>query len=345
MKRNYRNLFMVGMMAIAACFTGCKEKDAPFFEASIAGNEQIAEEIRSTSASFTLKTENIETVAYLVEEGTVSESSKDAAVLYIQAEEEGRVVTVADGDNTINVYSLEGGKEYTIFFVYKKDGELVITSKVFTTPAYDRIITVVETKKEGFKFHFNVPDTMTYMYAFLPTEQYNSFRSYGWADDVTFLLDGRTFTGPQTVEINSGEDWLYEGDGGFFIHPGSAYTLMIAECDAEGNLLYEENPDYQGGWGGGWGPLAPATRAGNIVAPRVGDYTEEARTEDEFYPTGLYARQNLYAELTMVESKVKVELTGKTERRIKIRCTADEDVQYVVAPYEKSMPRTYLFCN
>ena len=45
MKRNYRNLFMVGMMAIAACFTGCKEKDAPFFAASIAGNEQIAEEI------------------------------------------------------------------------------------------------------------------------------------------------------------------------------------------------------------------------------------------------------------------------------------------------------------
>ena len=248
MKRNYRNLFMVGMMAIAACFTGCKEKDAPFFAASIAGNEQIAEEIRSTSASFTLKTENIETVAYLVEEGTVSESSKDAAVVYIQAEEEGRVVTVADGDNTINVYSLEGGKEYTIFFVYKKDGELVITSKVFTTPAYDRIITVVETKKEGFKFHFNVPDTMTYMYAFLPTEQYNSFRSYGWADDVTFLLDGRTCKGPQTVEINTEEDWLYEGDGGFYIHPGAAFTLMIAECDAEGNLLYEENPDYQGGW-------------------------------------------------------------------------------------------------
>ncbi|MBR5148652.1 MAG: hypothetical protein IKV15_05590 [Bacteroidaceae bacterium] len=337
MKRNYRNLFMVGMMAIAACFTGCKEKDAPFFAASIAGNEQIAEEIRSTSASFTLKTENIETVAYLVEEGTVSESSKDAAVLYIQAEEEGRVVTVADGDNTINVYSLEGGKEYTIFFVYKKDGELVITSKVFTTPAYDRIITVVETKKEGFKFHFNVPDTMTYMYAFLPTEQYNSFRSYGWADDVTFLLDGRTCKGPQTVEINTEEDWLYEGDGGFYIHPGAAFTLMIAECDAEGNLLFEENPDYQGGWGGGWGPLAAATRAGTAVSPRVGDYTEEARTEDEFYPTGLYARQNLYAALTMVDSKINVELTGKTERRIKLRCTTEDDVQYVVAPYEKAM--------
>ena len=337
MKRNYRNLFMVGMMAIAACFTSCKEDEGPIVDITVNGSEQIAEEIRSTSASFTIKTSDVEAVAYLVEKGSVSESTKDATVIYAQAELDGRVVAVADGDNTINVYSLEGNTEYTIFLVYKQDGKLVMKSKVFTTPAYDRIITVVETKKDGFKFHFNVPDSMTYMYAFLPTEQYNSFRSNGWADDVTFLLDGRTLTGPQTVEINSEEDWLYEGDGGFFIHPGSAYMLLMAECDAEGNLLFVENPDYQGGWGGGWGPLAPATRAGSAVAPRVGDYSEEARTEDEFYPTGLYARQNLYAELTMVDSKVQIELLGKTERRIKVRCTADEDVQYVMAPMELNM--------
>ncbi|MBR4844508.1 MAG: hypothetical protein IKV06_06305 [Alistipes sp.] len=337
MKRNYRNLFMVGMMAIAACFTSCKEDEGPIVDITVNGSEQIAEEIRSTSASFTIKTSDVEAVAYLVEKGSVSESTKDATVIYAQAELDGRVVAVADGYNTINVYSLEGNTEYTIFLVYKQDGKLVMKSKVFTTPAYDRIITVVETKKDGFKFHFNVPDSMTYMYAFLPTEQYNSFRSNGWADDVTFLLDGRTLTGPQTVEINSEEDWLYEGDGGFFIHPGSAYMLLMAECDAEGNLLFVENPDYQGGWGGGWGPLAPATRAGSAVAPRVGDYSEEARTEDEFYPTGLYARQNLYAELTMVDSKVQIELLGKTERRIKVRCTADEDVQYVMAPMELNM--------
>ena len=337
MKRNYRNLFMVGMMAIAACFTSCKKDEGPIVDITVNGSEQIAEEIRSTSASFTIKTSDVEAVAYLVEKGSVSESTKDATVIYAQAELDGRVVAVADGDNTINVYSLEGNTEYTIFLVYKQDGKLVMKSKVFTTPAYDRIITVVETKKDGFKFHFNVPDSMTYMYAFLPTEQYNSFRSNGWADDVTFLLDGRTLTGPQTVEINSEEDWLYEGDGGFFIHPGSAYMLLMAECDAEGNLLFVENPDYQGGWGGGWGPLAPATRAGSAVAPRVGDYSEEARTEDEFYPTGLYARQNLYAELTMVDSKVQIELLGKTERRIKVRCTADEDVQYVMAPMELNM--------
>ena len=337
MKRNYRNLFMVGMLAIAACFTGCKEAEVPALSVTVNGSETFAEEIRSTSASFTIKTSEIEAVAYCVEEGNVSENGKNATVIYAEAEDEGRVVVVADGNNTINVYSLEGGSEYTIFFVYKKEGKLELTSKVFTTPAYDRIITVVESMKEGFKFHINVPEDMTYKYAFLPTEQYYLMRSYGWADDVTFLEDGRTETGSQTIEIYSEEDWIDEGDGGFYIHPGSAYTLLVGECDAEGNLLYEPNPNLDYGeedWGGEvWGPWT--TRAGSPEAPRMGAYTEEIWVNDEFYPTGLYARQNLLAALTMVESQVEVEVIGKTERRIKLRCTAEDDVQYVIAPMSK----------
>ncbi len=342
MKRNYRNLFMVGVMAFATCLTSCKKDEGPTLDITVNGSEELAEEIRSTSASFTIKTSGVEAVAYLVEEGSVAESTKDAAVVYAEAEEDGRVVTVADNaPTTINVYSLEGGKEYTVFFVYTKEGKLVFKSKVFTTPAYDRLITVVESRKDGFKFHFNVPDTMNYKYALLPTEQYNAFRASRWADDVTFLSDGIHLKGPQTINYTSEEDWYEEGDGGFYIHPGSAFTLMIGQCDAEGNLLYEMNPNLDFGgeedWGGEvWGPEAPATRAGVATAPRMGAYTEEPWYTDDSYPTGLYARQNLLAALEMVESKVNVELTGKTERRIKIRCTAEEDVKYVVAPFEKN---------
>ena len=108
MKRNYRNLFMVGLMAFAACFTGCKEEQGPTLDITVNGCEEFAEEIRSTSASFTIKTSGVEAVAYLVEEGSVAESTKDAAVVYAEAEEDGRVVTVADNaPTTINVYSLE----------------------------------------------------------------------------------------------------------------------------------------------------------------------------------------------------------------------------------------------
>ena len=344
MKRNYRNLFMVGLLAFAACFTGCKEDEGPTVDITVNGSEEFAEEIRSTSASFTIKTSGVEAVAYLVEEGSVAESTKDAAVVYAEAEEDGRVVTVADNaPTTINVYSLEGGKEYTVFFVYTKEGKLVFKSKVFTTPAYDRLITVVESRKDGFKFHFNVPDTMHYKYALLPTEQYNSFRASYRADDITFLSDGILLKGPQTIDYTSEQDWYEEGDGGFFIHPGSAFTLMIGQCDAEGNVLnnlgwVEEDEEYEEDYwdGEAYDPEADATRAGSASAPRMGGYTEEPWYDDYMYPTGLYARQNLLAALEMVESKVDVQLVGKTERRIKIRCTADDDVQYVVAPFEKN---------
>lgn len=349
MKRNYRNLFMVGVCAFLGIFASCDE--LPIETPDLPGGEVVdsvpevvdavkfsVANVNSTSAVFNVTSSEVDSVAYYVHEGAATVEEMDLIVLYATALEEGRVASLVGDSCAFSIYSLEADTEYTAFVVYTEDDQFVAKSVTFTTISYDRIINVVETRKTGFKFHFNVPDTMTYMYAFLPTEQYNSFRASGWADDVTFLLDGRTLTGPQTVEINSEEDWLYEGDGGFYIHPGSAYMLLMAECDAEGNLLYTENPDYQGGWGGEvWGPMAPATRAGSSIAPRVGDYSEEARVEDQFYPVGLYARQNLYAELTMVESKVKVELTGKTERRIKVRCTADDDVQYVVAPMEKNL--------
>ena len=335
---------MVGVMALAATFTGCKEEAVvPTVDVTANSSNDVAAEVRSTSASFTLETQDVNTVAYNVVKGEYTDNEIVGSIIYKKAAEEGNLVTVADGKNTITIYGLEGGTDYTVCFAFLQGEEYAVVTKQFTTPAYDRIITVIESKKEGFKFHFNVPDTMTYMYAFLPTEQYNSFRSNGWADDVTFLLDGRTVTGPQTVEINNGEDWLWEGDGGFFIHPGSAFTILMAECDAEGNLLFTENPDYQGGWGGEvWGPMAPATRAGVLDAPHVGEYSEAARTDDEYYPTGVYARQNLMAELQMVDSKIKVEFIGKTQRRIKVRCTTEEETQYVIAPMEKSMYQEFV---
>ena len=341
MKKNYRNLLMLGVVALTAAFTSCKEEAVlPTVEATVNKSSEVAAEIRSTSASFTLITKDVTTVAYHVTKGSYTENELSAQILYADAAEKGRLVTVTDGKNTIDIYGLEGGTDYTACFAFLQGNEYAVVTKQFTTPNYDRLITVVESRKDGFKFHFNVPDTMNYMYALLPTEQYNSFRASRWADDVTFLSDGIQLKGPQTIDYTSEQDWYEEGDGGFFIHPGSAFTVMIAECDAEGNLLYEQNPNVDFGeddWNGEvWGPMAPATRAGVTTAPRMGAYTEEPWYTDDFYPTGLYARQNLLAALEMVESKVDVELVKKTERRIKIRCTADEDVQYVVAPFEKN---------
>ena len=341
MKKNYRNLFMVGVMALAAAFTGCKEEVLPELSTAVNSSEEIAAEVRSTSASFTLNTKDVNNVAYFVKAGVWQESEFNADVIYSDAAANGRLVAVKDGKNTINIYGLEGGTEYTAFFAYLCGDEYALKSQVFTTPSYDRVITVVESKKDGFKFHIEVPDTMKYMYAFLQTEWYNSARLQFMYNDLIFLMDGKLMEGPQTIEINNGdywnEDYDPEWDSPWYIHPGSAYTVLMGECDADGNLLYEENTNYEDPWGGDvWGPLAPATRAGVTDEPRVGFYTEEVWSNDDMYPTGLYARQNLLAALQMVDSKINVELVGKTERRIKVRCTTDEETQYIIAPMMKA---------
>ena len=348
MKRNYRNLFMAGLCAILGVFASCDEKDPIGGGNQNGSNGEVKTELsvvqaNPTSATFTVTGVSADSLAYYVHEGVVEADSLDPIVMFAEAQEEGRIAAVVNDSCEFSIYSLEGDKEYSVYVVYTEGEELVLLSAQFKTTNYDRLITVIESRTDGFTFHFNVPEGATYMWALLPTEQYNSFRASRWADDVTFLLDGRKLTGPKTVVYNSEEDWVNEGDGGHYIHAGSAYTLMIAECDEFGDLLYyselpEEGEEGEGGWNGEvWGPAAPATRAGAITAPRMGDYTEEAWTTDESYPTGFYARQNLLAALEMVESKVKVELIGKTERRIKIRCTTEDDVQYVVAPFEKNM--------
>ncbi len=339
MKRNFRNLFMIGAMAFAAAFTSCTEEGVPTVEATVNGYEGVAAEVRSTSASFTLTTQDVQTVAYFVAKGHHAENEMSAEVIYANAVEAGRLVTVADGANKIDIYGLEGGTDYTACFAFMKGEEYAIVTKTFSTPAYDRVITVVESKKDGYKFHINVPDTTYYMYAFLQTEWYNSARVQFGYNDLIFLSDGKLRQGPQTIEINNGDYWNAdspdfdpEWESPWYIHPGSAYTVLMAECDADGNIFAEQNPEYDFGGGDDWILGAPATRAGSATEPRWGDYSEEAWTQDDIYPTGIYARQNLLAALEIVDSKIDVELIGKTERRIKVRCTTADDVEYIIAP-------------
>ena len=351
MKRNYRNLFLAGVCAFLGMFASCDDQpveggngngDAASTETSVV---KVAA-INASSATFMVKDLAVESLAYYVHEGVAEEDELDPIILFSEAQEEGRVATFVDGQCTFTVYSLEGNKEYTVYVMYTEGDELVAQSATFMTASYDRIINVIESRKDGFTFHFNVPEGMTYMYALLPTFNYNMMRDSRWADDITFLRDGRRLTGPQTVTYNSNDDWYLEDeedDFGHYIYPGAAYTLLIAECDVEGNLLYDsieyemedwyEEEEY---------PMPLSSRAGTATPARKGAYTEVPWTSDDFYPCGLYARQSLLAALEIVDSKVNVELTKKTERRIMLRCSAKEDVQYVVAPMEKSQFKDFV---
>ena len=340
MKRNYRNLFMVGMMAFAACFTSCKEDEIEPLKVDQNDYATLKEDVRATSAVFTLTTNGIKEIAYLVGKGSVNTSSLDAAVVYSDATTDGRLLTVSDGENTLPIYALEGNTEYTLVLVYSLDGKYNVSAHEFTTAAYERLITIVETSPYGFTFHFEVPDTMCYRYAFTRADMYTSLHMWR-ASDVDNLNDGKVLRGPQTVTINNGdywnEDYDPEWDTPWAIYPGTAWVVLMAECDAEGNLLYEFPEDEwneEEEWGGedDWGVWAPATRAGSTWENNLGDYfTMPLESEIATFP-GLYARQYMYAGQQIVENEIQVSATS-TERRIKLSCEAEPTMQYVVAPF------------
>lgn len=338
MKRNYRNLFMVGVLVLAACFTGCKEDEIAPIKVSQNDCAELKEDIRATSAVFTLTTNGIKEIAYLVEKGSVNTSSLDAAVVYSKATADGRVLTVSDGENTLPVYALEGNTDYTLVVVYSLGGKYNVVAHKFTTASYDRLITVVETRPNGFTFHFEVPDTMCYRYAFTRADNYTSLHMWR-ASDVDNLNDGKVLRGPQTITINNGDYWVEnpdpEWDIPWAIYPGTAWVVLMAECDAEGNLLYElpEEPDYGGDdMGGVW---APSTRAGSTWENNLGDYFTMPLESEVATFNGLYARQYMYAGQQIVENEIKISATS-TERRIKLSCVADASMQYVVAPFNFS---------
>ena len=194
MKRNYRNLFLAGVCAFLGMFASCD--DQPVEGGNNNGNGDAASTetsvvkvaaINASSATFMVKDLEVESLAYYVHEGVAEEDELDPIVLFSEAQEEGRVATFVDNQCTFTVYSLEGNKEYTVYVMYTEGDELVAQSATFMTASYDRIINVIESRKDGWTFHFNVPEGMTYMYALLPTYNYNVFRSYGWDDDITFL--------------------------------------------------------------------------------------------------------------------------------------------------------------
>ena len=343
MKRNYRNLFMVGVCAFLGMFASCDEQpiddSSNVEDKTIADNGKVAlslEQVSSTSATFSLKSSSIDAFAYYVHEGELAEGDLDPILLYAEAQEEGRVAEVKKGSSTFAIYGLEANVDYSVYLVYTDNDQFETLSAEFTTTAYERIITVIETNKDGFKFHIEVPDTMTYRWAILPLEQWNSYKDNWRHTDYGFLMDGRMAQGAQTIAIKDGDYWLYEDDP-WSIYPGVPFIVLLAECDENGELdVTIEEEVWDDPWGDDdMGVWAPATRVGSSTPVNgIGEYSEALDPRDNAIINGLYARQIMYADVTMVESEIDINVVSKTQRRVTLSFSTDNvDLQYAVAPF------------
>lgn len=364
--KKYSFLFLT-MMAV---FWGCSDDDnskdpggetpeGPSVEISpVNGDEGSA--VYATSAIFNLKANGVESYAYQVAEGKKTDSPA-GEVIYAGAMEEGAsgVNALEDGDNNVTIYGLEGNKTYTVFFAFKAGKEYILKSQTITTPAYTRMITVVDTKTSSIKVHFEVPKDTYYKVVLGQRDMYQGQKDQFHMTDGDYVKYGRLCQGPQTINFVDGE-YLEENpdeyDTPMQVLTGCPYVIMLAECDEKGELMVE----YDFGDGGddiGGGDLLKSTRS--VTAPLVEEdtYTEECKDEGVTF-NGRYAKQYVCAGSTLIESKITIEQIKITLRSATFAITPDESVvkyavnamseeeynYYVTLCGERGMP-TYMLMN
>lgn len=101
-------------------------------------------------------------------------------VIYAEAQENNIVISAEDGDNEVTVYGLEGIK-LILYFCLEKGAEYIVKSQTITTPAYTRLITVIDTKPYSIKLHIEMPENTYYKLSFGARDMYQAQRSI-WND-------------------------------------------------------------------------------------------------------------------------------------------------------------------
>lgn len=329
MKKFKFSVFLASMLFLTV-LGGCKDDDEvtapgeePGSEVTIEiesadGDESSA--IYATSANIALNLKGVESYTYQVMEGSVSESDfPEGEVMFANAEREGGngVFTATDGENILHIYGLNGDTDYTAVLAFKVGSEYQVKGFEFKTPAYSNRITVISATRTEIKFHIEMPADKHYKWAYTDALNYNSTKDQFMLTDIDFLGSGVTnvCSGPQDITITDGAliDPNDPNWGEWQVHQGTAYVILVGECDEEGNLDYEV--DYGGGGGIMWS---------QALAPTVGDYTEE--WSDEYVTfNGLYAKQMVYAQgAEQVDAKATVKVLKKNESKLKVSITPPE---------------------
>lgn len=325
MRKSGLFLFLTTLMFLGSCSDDDPQSEAvvsnePVIEISTATGEE-GSSVYATSASFNLTLKGVESYAYEVEKGETTDTP-DGAVIFANAEEEGGsgIIAAQDGTSTVTVYGLEGNTTYTVFFAFKLEKEYVVKAQTITTPAYSDVISLISTSVDGLKFHIEVSEDTYYRYGIALADNYYTMKEQFFMTDYTFLESGVIAKGPQTFDIKNGsvmdpnlpaDEWnVYN----YFL-PGGTYILLMGECDAEGNLLGEINPEFGGG-GIMW----------SQAMPDFDNYVEEYTDEDFIYD-GTFARMRFWtASPTIRENTTEVTTLKKTETSLTISVVPGEGV-------------------
>ena len=337
-KRFCSYLLLVGLMLTGTVMWSCSDDNddngGNIDDKPISATLDEAQ-ISSTSVVINLETTDVSKYVYVVKEGSVS-SLPDGEELFLSADAN-NIVECKGNSEKLAVVGLEGNKDYTILFSFKREKadktvEYIVKSVTVKTANYDKLLTVLSTSMFGVKFHIECPADKYYRYALVNKFIYESRNEMfeGTGMDLTFLAYGALIgKGPKTIEWNDGEPLDPDDDemGTMSVKPGTAYYLLVAECDADGEMDFEVN----GGGGDDWDLLSPAPSS-RALPDLVGECLDQPVDEGVTF-NGFFARQELYSEFPAVGyGSVDFETVIRTEHTLGFEVAPHGDVQeYLVS--------------
>lgn len=224
-------------------------------------------QVFTTSATVDLKVVGAVDFAYKVVEGA-NPAKVDGAIIYSEAQEKVDGIIKVEGESQkVNIYGLEGNKDYTIFFAFRADDGYKVESVSIKTPVYTQPLTIVDANMFKVTFHVEVPEDTYYKVTLISTENYKTqelnfgYKDFNYMADGDFFgdmngLPAPQFKGPQTITFENGKsvyrgayneqkvlDWGNSGSSSVeeedlltIINPGTSYQLLIWECPENGDI-------------------------------------------------------------------------------------------------------------
>lgn len=261
------------------------------------------EEVTVSSAKVKVTAEEAEEYAYLLIADGQGEFPEPEALF-----RENEHYPIAQTE--ILLRDLEAKTAYTLAVVARggADGTELVCEKVqFTTTDFTNVLTFTGIEKNKIAFHVACGPDQHWRWVMYRYMDYVDRRAAFWPVESRMLpTQGDPQQGPATIEV--------EQTDAFKILPGEKYILLVAECDADGNYLYEKNE--QGGGGGGPAPLSTRSLEGGD------EYIDDDATWSGFYCRRIFLSEK--PETTTLETKV--EEVKVTTRNATFRLTPDEGV-------------------
>lgn len=183
-----------------------------------------------TEVSVDVKMENVASYAYAV--FAAGEEIPDAAGILSSHEN----MVPETSEFAIVCKELEADKDYVFALAVKAldDETTQLFTSEFRTANWTHVLTILEEGRDYIMVHVECSSEQYWKYVVFEYYDYQTRREAFWPTDITLLPNQNTeaLKGPQTFKISKEEN--------LWIRPGNKYMILLGECNAEGEYLYEE---------------------------------------------------------------------------------------------------------